>query len=166
MADFWIFFLKSYHQLITRLPMWVIPEKNNNTFPLFLRHSVKSVRIWSFSSPYFPAFGLNTRLNWLNSDWLRISPYSVRNSSYNVCTGVFADITGVFLRFSVLKNAYESFALREKCLYLEIFWSAFSHIRTEYGEMRGISPYSVRMRENADQKNSKYRHFSRSVNDP
>ena len=23
-------------------------------------HCVKSVRIWSFSSPYFPAFGLNT----------------------------------------------------------------------------------------------------------
>ena len=26
-----------------------------------------------------------------------------------------------------------------------------------------ISPYSVRMRENTDQKNSEYRHFSRSV---
>ena len=23
-------------------------------------HCVKSVRIWSFSDPYFPAFGLNT----------------------------------------------------------------------------------------------------------
>ena len=32
------------------------------------------------------------------------------------------------------------------------FWSLFSHIRTEYGEIRSISPYSVRMRENTDQK--------------
>ena len=32
------------------------------------------------------------------------------------------------------------------------FWSVFSHIRTEYGEIHRISPYSVRMRENTDQK--------------
>ena len=38
----------------------------------------------------------------------------------------------------------------------------FPH-RTEYGEILRISPYSVRMRENADQKNSEYRCFSRSV---
>ena len=30
--------------------------------------------------------------------------------------------------------------------------------------LRSISPYSVRMRENVNQNNSKYRHFSRSVN--
>ena len=55
--------------------------------------------------------------------------------------------------------------LRKKCPYLELFWSAFSRIRTECGEIRSISPYSVRMRENADQNNSGYRHFSRSVSD-
>ena len=33
-------------------------------------------------------------------------------------------------------------------------WSVFSHIRTEYREIRSISPYSVRMRENADHNNS------------
>ena len=32
------------------------------------------------------------------------------------------------------------------------FWSVFSHIRTEYGEIRSISPYSVGIRENTDQK--------------
>ena len=32
------------------------------------------------------------------------------------------------------------------------FWSVFSRIRTEYGEILRISPYSVRMRENTDQK--------------
>ena len=52
--------------------------------------------------------------------------------------------------------------LCEKCPYSEIFGSVFSHIRTEYGEIFRTSPYSVRMRENTDQKNSEYRHFSRS----
>ena len=33
------------------------------------------------------------------------------------------------------------------------FWSVFPHIRTEYGEIRSISPYSVGMRENTNQKN-------------
>ena len=32
------------------------------------------------------------------------------------------------------------------------FWSVFSRIRTEYGEIRSISPCSVRMRENTEQK--------------
>ena len=38
----------------------------------------------------------------------------------------------------------------------------FPRIQTEYGEIRGISPYSVRMQENADQNNSKCGHFLRS----
>ena len=32
------------------------------------------------------------------------------------------------------------------------FWFVFSHIWTEYGEIRSVSPYSIRMRENMDQK--------------
>ena len=55
-------------------------------------------------------------------------------------------------------------ALRQKCQNLELFWSAFSRIRTEYGEILLISSYSVRMRENANQNNSKYGHFLRSDN--
>ena len=47
-------------------------------------------------------------------------------------------------------------SLRKMCLYSELFWSAFSRIWTEYGEIRSISPYSVRMPKNADQNNSKY----------
>ena len=53
-------------------------------------------------------------------------------------------------------------ALRKKRPYSELFWSVFSRIRTEYGEIRTFSPYSVRMRENADRNNSEYGHFSRS----
>ena len=52
--------------------------------------------------------------------------------------------------------------LRKKCPYSELLWSAFSHIRTEYREIRSISPYLVQMRENADQNNSEYGNFSRS----
>ena len=50
--------------------------------------------------------------------------------------------------------------LREKYPYLEFFRCVFSRIRTEYGE---YAEYLVRMRENTDQKNSKYGHFPRSV---
>ena len=53
--------------------------------------------------------------------------------------------------------------LRERCLYSGLFWSSFSRIRTEYGEILCISTNSVRMRENTDQNNSEYEHFLRSV---
>ena len=53
--------------------------------------------------------------------------------------------------------------LREKCRYLELYWSVFSSIRTEYGEILLVSPYSVRLGENADQENSEYGRFARSV---
>ena len=56
-----------------------------------------------------------------------------------------------------------SLALREKCSYSELFWSIFSGIWTENGEIICISLYSVRMSENTDQKISKYRHFFRSA---
>ena len=58
---------------------------------------------------------------------------------------------------------YQRTALRKKNPYLEFFWSVFFCIRTEYGETRSISPHSVRMRENTDQNNSEYVHFSRSA---
>ena len=38
-----------------------------------------------------------------------------------------------------------------------------SFIRTEYEEIQSISPYSVQMRENADQNNSEYEQFLRRV---
>ena len=53
------------------------------------------------------------------------------------------------------------YAMRKKCPYLELFLSAFSRISTEYEEVLRISPYSVRMRENADQNISEYGHFLR-----
>ena len=60
----------------------------------------------------------------------------------------------------VLLELTISLALCEKCPYSELFWSAFSRIWTEYGEILRISPYSVRMRKNTDHNNSEYGHFS------
>ena len=70
------------------------------------------------------------------------------------------NIPHIFLKlFGVPCHAYPinfSFiTLRKKCPYSELFWSAFSRIRTSY---------SVRMWKNADQTNYEYRHFPRTVN--
>ena len=51
--------------------------------------------------------------------------------------------------------------LRKESYCSELFWSVFSRIRTEYGEIRSISPYSARMWENTDQNNSEYGHSLR-----
>ena len=36
--------------------------------------------------------------------------------------------------------------MRKKCLFSELFWTVFSHIRTKYAEIRSVSPYSVSVR--------------------
>ena len=64
---------------------------------------------------------------------------------------------------SIERNLLNRFTLRKKCPYLELFWSVFSRIRTEYGEILRTSPYLVRILENADQNNYEYGQFSRSA---
>ena len=49
--------------------------------------------------------------------------------------------------------------LRKQCPYSELFWSVFSRIQIEYGEIRSISSYSVWMRKSMDQENSEYGNF-------
>ena len=53
--------------------------------------------------------------------------------------------------------------LRKKWPYSEFFWSVFSRIWAEYGDLLPKSPYSVRMWENTDYKNFEYGHFLRSI---
>ena len=67
----------------------------------------------------------------------------------------------VFIKKQKKKNKQKR-TLCKKCSYLELFWSTFSRIPTEYGETLRICLYSVRMRENAGQNNSEYGHFSLS----
>ena len=50
------------------------------------------------------------------------------------------------------------YTLRKKCPCSELLWSAFSHIRTEYGDLH---IHSIRMRENVNKNNSEYEHFLR-----
>ena len=52
---------------------------------------------------------------------------------------------------------------RERCLYSEFFGSVFSYIWIEYWDLQSKSPYSVRMRENMDQKNSECGQLLRSA---
>ena len=59
---------------------------------------------------------------------------------------------------------YRKKTLREKCPYSELFWPAFSRIRTEYGEIRSISPSICSSNaEKYGPENSEYGLFSRSV---
>ena len=73
-------------------------------------------------------------------------------------------VCGTFLLMSSgldcnLKKLFKRSALRKQYPYSQLFWSVFPHFRTEYGEIRSISSYLVRMRENMDQDNSEYGHF-------
>ena len=52
------------------------------------------------------------------------------------------------LRHRLLTKVVFQTTLRKKYPYSELFMSAFYRMRTEYGELRSISPYSVRMQEN------------------
>ena len=97
---------------------------------------------------------------------------SKQENKRNVNKGHMATVTqpqarqchrhGIFLLLLTGKKlSLEKLSLRKKCPYPEFFWSVFSRIRTEYAEIRSISPYSVQMPENRHQENSKYRHFLR-----
>ena len=53
-----------------------------------------------------------------------------------------------------------------KCAQIRsFFWSVFSRIWTKYGKIQSISPYSVRMRENIDQKKTPYMDTFHAVQD-
>ena len=59
---------------------------------------------------------------------------------------------GTFVNYAII-------TLREQCLHSQFFWSIFSLIRTEYGEMWNISRYSTQMRRNTDHENSEHGQF-------
>ena len=84
--------------------------------------------------------------------------FNVSNSIWRVCDGWLSrhNFFPARLFFSVVPST------AWKCPYSELFWSVFSRIWTEYGEIFRISLYSVQMWENVDQHNSEYGHFLRS----
>ena len=79
---------------------------------------------------------------------------------YSSCSRILVRVWAVYLKSQVYNK---NLPLREKCPYLEIFWSVYSRIWIEYRELLCKSPYSVHIPEHADQKNLAYQHFVWSV---
>ena len=90
--------------------------------------------------------------------------FQVRNKFFVLLEIISQYLEIVIVRgvFRTLSNMIELFNNIVKSVPIRsFFWSAFSRIRTEYGEIRSISPYSVRMRENTDQKKLRiWTHFT------
>ena len=63
------------------------------------------------------------------------------------------------LKIAIVLPFLENFALPGKCLYFKFFWSVFSCIWTEYGDLICKFPFLVRIRENKGQKNFEHEHF-------
>ena len=103
--------------------MWQI---KNNIFPkkkIELKYCVKSVRIRSFSGPYFPAFGLNTE----RYSVLCISPYSVRmRENTEQKTPNTDTFHAVIISTTTKKGNYE--ALQNILQRLKVFTWVFTHI--------------------------------------
>ena len=131
------------------LILFVIFMGLNNNKPSNVWRSTKFTNIFQFRKFYFAK-------NLLPFDiWIKFS----RNPSLRI---IFK------LSFSLKLSSLHTLQFRtlhRKFPYLELFWFAVSCIRTEYGEILRISPYSVQMRENMDQNNSEYGHFSRNGKD-
>ena len=77
----------------------------------------------------------------------------------HICYVIHICMSYIYLELRLLCCQH---TLRKKCPNSELFWLVFSRIQTEYGEIRSISTYLVRMWENMDQNNSEYGLFSRS----
>ena len=98
-----------------------------------------------------------------NKEPLRITHYVNLMKNSVICLG---SLLLLLQRMNEIQKTFVKalcITLCEKCPYSEISWSVISRIRAEYGETLRISPYSVWMRENADQNNFEYGQFLRSV---
>ena len=103
--------------------------------------------------------GANSRENnkFLNLDYLAGPNTWIINVQY---VADFSQYDAHFLTPIELWNfPSDTKIIKKTSPYLELFWSAFSLIRTEYGEILRISPYSVRILENVDPNNSEYGRF-------
>ena len=72
---------------------------------------------------------------------------------------VHCNIVGINMKQNQHTKYSTNNPLPKKCPYSELFWPKFSRIRTEHEEIWSISPYSARIRGNADQNNSEYGYF-------
>ena len=69
----------------------------------------------------------------------------------NICKRLLlSDVFNVNLKHTQQRSIFHRYVKRVQIL--SFFWSVFSRIGTEYEEIWSISPYSIRMRKNTDQK--------------
>ena len=138
-------------------------------------HWVKCVRIRSFSCPYFLASGLNTVDSTLPYSTGRqyssvlktvFSPNARKcgpeNSKYGHvlrCAHChenyvyFGKKMEILLRYSTpISNSHPIWHCVKSVQIRSYFWSVFSCIRIEYGDLLHKSPYWIRIQENKDQK--------------
>ena len=95
--------------------------------------------------------------------WHRVKIFILKTKAHDkICFKTFHIFYALWPQ-NIIHAKYYYITLPKKCSYLELFWSVFSRIPTEYREIQSISEHSVQMRENTDQKNSEYGHFLRSV---
>ena len=118
-------------------------------------YSVEQLRI---SFVYY-AFMSNVRQRQNNVFIFKIQFHNVEQRWNNVVNMViYKKTNSIFeLQIKIIQNRIHwTKCLNHHCVksvqIRRFFWSVFSLIRTEYGEILRISPYSVRMRENTDQK--------------
>ena len=110
----------------------------------------KWLNVKLFNITYLIFFFFLTRYFW--------KKHCLTNKMSNLFVDVFV-VNCQFPKITPARYALQSWIVRIKCPCFEFIWSVFSRIWTKYGE---ILRCSVQMRENTYQRNSKYRHFSRS----
>ena len=112
----------------------------------------------------FPGYRLDVAVLWGHQNLIPTQFMTL----YRKCSGISWSKYSMVSYYLVMLVPMNLFAqlpptLRENCPYSELFWSVFPRIRTEYGKIQSIYSFSIRMRENTDQKNLEYGHFSRST---
>ena len=105
-----------------------------------------------------------SKRSWLGlivNSWLRIV---CKKNIYNGSQKSSRNIYSEFYQRKELPYGYHELlnTLWKVSLFGVFLVRIFPHLDWIRGDARRISPYSVRMRENTGQKNSKYRHFSRT----
>ena len=124
-------------------------------------HTVRSVRIRSFSGPYFPAFGLTERYG--VSLRIQFECGKIRTDKYlkrTLSMQCMAILTNTFLVFYILLFCSPKGSWN-KLQNLRI-WENISHIALGNHCVKSTRIVLVRMPENAGRNNSGYRHFLRS----
>ena len=95
---------------------------------------------------------------WFGKDYLLLNQSAVQSSVTYLGSHLVRHTITQFVNQPISQSDRLSDTLCEKCWNSEFFWSVFSSFGLNT-EIRSISPYSVRLRENKDQKNSEYRNF-------